>query len=155
MKKEKDQVALFKLVFTQNWEDPKADHTALNIKSNDTVLAITSGGCNVLGFLLSDPDVIYSIDINPSQTYILELKIAAIKNLDFLDFISFSGLHPYADRMDLYRKIQSGLSRDAQLFWSHQKKLIRNGFIMQGKYEWFIRFAGKFIRFLQGTGRVE
>ena len=81
MKKEKDQVALFKLVFTHNWEDPECDHAALKIKSDDAVLAITSGGCNVLGFLLFDPEVIYSIDINPAQSYLLELKIAAIKAL--------------------------------------------------------------------------
>ncbi|HEY2347665.1 MAG TPA: DUF3419 family protein [Puia sp.] len=154
MKKNKDQVKLFKLVFTQNWEDPACDHAALKIKSKDAVLAITSGGCNVLGFLLFDPEVIYSIDINPTQSYILELKIAAIKNLDFEDFVSFSGLHPNTDRMVLYGKIQSGLSRDAQRYWGNQKKLIRNGFIMQGKYEWFIKFAGRFIRLLQGRKRV-
>ena len=44
MKKEKDQVALYNLVFTHNWEDPEADLAALKIKSNDAVLAITSGG---------------------------------------------------------------------------------------------------------------
>ena len=50
MKKEKNQVALSRLVFTHNWEDPDSDHAALKIKSNDSVMAITSGGCNVLGF---------------------------------------------------------------------------------------------------------
>ena len=79
MKKEKDQVALSKLVFTHNWEDPESDHAALKIKKDDAVLAITSGGCNVLGFLLFDPAIIYSIDINPAQTWLLELKIAAVK----------------------------------------------------------------------------
>jgi S-adenosylmethionine-diacylglycerol 3-amino-3-carboxypropyl transferase len=155
MKKNKDQVGLFKLVFTHNWEDPACDHAALKIREGDSVLAITSGGCNVLGFLLFDPEIIYSIDINPSQSYILELKIAAIKNLGFEDFISFSGLHPHDDRLDLYRKIQNSLSKDAQLYWNNHEKLIRKGFIMQGKYEWFIRFAGKFIRFLQGSKRVQ
>jgi len=154
MKKSKDQVTLFKLVFTHNWEDPVCDHAALKIKNSDAVLAITSGGCNVLGFLLFDPKVIYSIDINPSQSYLLELKIAAIKNLGFEEFVSFSGLHPYSDRMDLYRKIQTSLSQDAQSYWNDHIKLIRNGFIMQGKYEWFIRFAAKFIRLLQGKKRV-
>ncbi len=35
MKKDKDQVQLFKLVFTHNWEDPESDHAALKIKSNE------------------------------------------------------------------------------------------------------------------------
>src|SRR6478609_9157719 len=102
MKKEQDQVPLSKLVFTHNWEDPESDHAALQIKRNDAVVAITSGGCNVLGFLLFDPQVIYSIDINPAQSYLLELKIAAMKALDFEEFISFAGLKNYEHRLNLY-----------------------------------------------------
>jgi len=79
MQKGKDQVALSKLVFTHNWEDPGSDQAALKIGSGDHVFAITSGACNVLGFLLYDPEVIYSVDINPAQSRILELKIAAIR----------------------------------------------------------------------------
>ena len=111
MKKEKDQVPLFKLVFTHNWEDPESDHAALKIKSNDVVVAITSGGCNVLGFLLFDPEIIYSIDINPAQSLILELKIAAIKSLEFEDFISFAGLKEHEERLTLYEKIKPFLFR--------------------------------------------
>jgi S-adenosylmethionine-diacylglycerol 3-amino-3-carboxypropyl transferase len=154
MKKNKEQVGLFKLVFTHNWEDPACDHAALKIKSKDSVLAITSGGCNVLGFLLFDPEIIYSIDINPSQSYLLELKIAAIKNLDFEEFISFSGIQSCDDRIHLYEKIRSDLCTDAQAFWNDHTEIIRKGFIMQGKYEWFIQFAGRFIRLLQGRKRV-
>ena len=71
LKQKQAQVQLFKLVFTHNWEDPESDLSALRIKSNDVVQAITSGGCNVLGFLLHDPKEIYSVDINPAQSYLL------------------------------------------------------------------------------------
>jgi S-adenosylmethionine-diacylglycerol 3-amino-3-carboxypropyl transferase len=155
MKKEKDQVSISKLVFTQNWEDPESDHAALKIKSNDSVLAITSGGCNVLGFLLFDPEVIYSIDINPAQSYLMELKIAAIKKLSFEDFISFSGLHEHNYRLELFERIRPLLSTEALAFWNTHRKVIVNGFIMNGKYEWFIRFAGKFMNLLQGRKKVQ
>ncbi|MDQ2720065.1 MAG: BtaA family protein [Bacteroidota bacterium] len=155
MKKETDQVSLFQLVFTHNWEDPESDHAALKIKSNDTVLAITSGGCNVLGFLLSDPEVIYSIDINPAQSYLLELKIAAIKCLNFNEFISFAGLKENKDRLSLYNRMKPFLSIGALEFWDGQQKLLTAGFIMNGKYERFIRLAGKFINLLQGKKRVQ
>jgi S-adenosylmethionine-diacylglycerol 3-amino-3-carboxypropyl transferase len=155
MKNEKHQVKLFQLVFTHNWEDPESDHTALRIKPNDTVMAITSGGCNVLGFLLYDPAAIYSVDINPAQSCLLELKIAAIKNLSFEDFISFAGLHEHHNRLELFDKIKPSLSREALDFMTSREKLIRKGFIMNGKYEWFIRFAGKFINLLQGKKRVK
>lgn len=154
MKKEKDQVALFKLVFTQNWEDPKADHDALKIKSNDTVLAITSGGCNVLGFLLSDPEIIYSIDINPAQSWMLELKIAAIRSLGFDDFISFAGLKEHDNRLSLYERMKPFLGNEALEFWNKQQKILKKGFLMNGKYERFILLAGKFLNLLQGKKRV-
>jgi S-adenosylmethionine-diacylglycerol 3-amino-3-carboxypropyl transferase len=152
---EKDQVALSKLVFTHNWEDPESDHAALKIKSNDTVLAITSGGCNVLGFLLLDPGVIYSIDINPAQSYLLELKMAAIKCLSFDEFIGFAGLKPHDDRLALFQKIKMHLSEEALSFWNSKQKILAKGFIMQGKYERFIQIAGKFINLLQGKKRVQ
>ncbi|MEO6722396.1 MAG: DUF3419 family protein [Ferruginibacter sp.] len=155
MKKQKEQVSLFKLVFTQNWEDPESDHAALKIKNNDSVLAITSGGCNVLGFLLFDPELIYSIDINPAQSYLLELKIAAIKALDFDEFISLAGLKDYQQRIDLYQKIRSLLSTEAKDFWDGQHRILTNGFLMNGKYERFILLAGKFLNLLQGRKRVQ
>jgi S-adenosylmethionine-diacylglycerol 3-amino-3-carboxypropyl transferase len=154
MKKGKDQVSISKLVFTQNWEDPESDHAALKIKGGDAVMAITSGGCNVLGFLLFDPSVIYSLDINPSQSYLLELKIAAIKTLGFDDFISFAGLKQHGNRMQLYDQIKSNLSQEARAFWDQQDKILKEGFVMNGKYESFIKLAGKFLNLLQGKKRV-
>ena len=154
MKQNTEQVMLSRLVFTQNWEDPESDHAALKIKSNDSILAITSGGCNVLGFLLSDPEVIYSIDINPAQSYLLELKIAAIKGLSFDEFIAFAGLTSMGDRRACYEKIRPSLSQDAGDFWDRNVKIINSGFIMHGRYEGFIKLAGNFLNLLQGKKRV-
>ncbi len=154
MEKEKNQVPLFKLVFTHNWEDPQSDIEALKIKSKDALLAITSGGCNVLGFLLFDPEIIYSIDINPAQSYLLELKIAAIKSLDFAEFISFAGLKEHEDRLILYKKIKPLLNKEALEYWDRNEKVLSHGFIMSGKYERFIKLAGKFLNLLQGRKRV-
>jgi S-adenosylmethionine-diacylglycerol 3-amino-3-carboxypropyl transferase len=155
MAEEKNQVPLLKLVFTQNWEDPDSDEAALKIKSGDTLFAITSGACNVLGFLLYNPKIIYSIDINPAQSRILELKIAAIQALDFEEFIAFSGIRKCGQRAALYNKIKPLLAIDSQAFWSTQHKIIKDGFFMHGKYENFIRIAGKFMTFLQGKSNTQ
>jgi S-adenosylmethionine-diacylglycerol 3-amino-3-carboxypropyl transferase len=154
MNKNQDQVQLSKLVFTHNWEDPLSDIHALKIKPNDTIVAITSGGCNVLGFLLNDPKTIYTIDINQAQSYLIQLKIAAIKVLNFDDFIAFSGLVSHSDRGILFNKVKPYLSPEALLFWQGNEKIIANGFIMNGKYEGFVKFAGKFLKMLQGKKRV-
>ena len=154
VKQTKDQVQLFKLVFTHNWEDPESDKAALRITTNDVVLAITSGGCNVLGFLLNDPELIYSVDINPSQSHLLELKIAAIKSLTYKEFIAFAGLTDCSKRLEIYNKFRPALTKEAAIFWDSQIKIVKQGFIMNGKYERFIKLAGKFISLLQGRKRV-
>ena len=154
MGKEKNQVALSKLVFTHNWEDPESDQAALKIKSGDTVFAITSGACNVLGFLLFDPEIIYSVDINTAQSCILELKIAAIKALDFEEFVAFSGLKKYSNRKALFEKIEPFLSLETKTVFSTEDKILKKGFFMNGRYERFIRKAGKFINILQGKNKV-
>ena len=63
-----------RLMFAQSWEDPDCDLAALQPQSGDTILAITSGGDNVLGFLLTNPQQVIAVDLNPAQTYLLELK---------------------------------------------------------------------------------
>ena len=154
MKNKQEQVQLFKLVFTHNWEDPESDHAALRIKSNDVVQAITSGGCNVLGFLLYDPKEVYSLDINPAQSYLLELKIAAIRVFDFDQFLSFAGVTGCHDRVERYHQIRHLLSVGAAAYWDGLSKHISNGFIMNGRYERFIKLAGKFLILLQGRKKV-
>ena len=154
-KDEKQQVALFKLVFTHNWEDPASDHAALKIQRDDAVMCITSGGCNAIGFLLFDPAVIYCVDINPTQSYLMELKLGAIRKLSFDDFIMLMGLRQCYDRLSIYRQLKNELSPEALNFWNGQQDLLKQGLLMNGKYERFIRLAGKFITVLQGKKRIK
>jgi S-adenosylmethionine-diacylglycerol 3-amino-3-carboxypropyl transferase len=154
MKKEQQQVSLLKLVFTQSWEDPEVDQAALKIKPGDHLVAITSGGCNVLNFLLFEPGLIYSIDINPAQSFMLELKIAAMRALDFDEFVCFSGLKDHKDRVELYVKARPFLGKEAAAFWDERKKMLNTGFLMNGRFERFIRLTGKLVVLLQGRKRV-
>ena len=43
------------LVYTQIWEDPEIDLEALALRPDSPVVAIASGGCNVLSYLTADP----------------------------------------------------------------------------------------------------
>ena len=155
MNKNKDQVQLTKLVFSQNWEDPICDHKALKIKSGDVIMAITSGGCNVLGFLEFDPKEVHSIDINAAQSFLLELKICAIKHLVFEDFLNFSGLKECPNRLSLFEKIELHLNTDTRHFWKENQKVIESGFLMNGRYDRFVKFAGSFLKMLQGKNRIQ
>ena len=149
------QVPLSSLIFTVNWEDPESDVKAIEMKARQSLLTITSGGCNTLHFLLHDPEKIYAVDINPAQTWLLELKIAAIKNLDHNEFITFLGLKKSRERIKLFTKIKHHLSIDALHFWMSNMSLIDKGILFNGKFEGFVKLAGKILSLLQGKRKIE
>ena len=57
----------------------------MHINGNDTVLTLTSGGCNGLNLLLHGAGHVVSVDCNPAQSSLLELKATAIQQLEFED----------------------------------------------------------------------
>jgi len=156
MKKEqsKTQVQLLKLIFTMNWEDPESDFKALKITQGDRMMTITSGGCNTLSFLLYNPSIIYALDINPSQSFLLELKIAAIRQLEYEEFILFLGLKNGNGRDLIYNKLKHQLSVDANEFWDQNLKLIKKGFLINGRYEKFVKLVCRMMLIVQGHKRI-
>jgi S-adenosylmethionine-diacylglycerol 3-amino-3-carboxypropyl transferase len=155
MKKAKHQVELHKLIYTMNWEDPESEHKALKIQPRDTVITITSGACNTLGFLLFDPRVVHTIDINPSQSFLLELKMAAMKRLEYPEFVRFLGLTPGDDRLEVYDRLRNDLSPNAAVFWDAHRKILQDGFLFRGRYDHFVKLVGKLTRYIQGKERVD
>lgn len=149
------QIQIQKLLFTQNWEDPELDRRALAIKPGDTLMTITSGGCNTLGFLLQDPKIIYAVDINDSQKWLMELKMEAIRSLTHPEMLQFLGLTASDDRLQTYLILRPGLSEEAQIFWDSKKKIIRKGFLTQGRFENFVKLAGRFVKLIQGKKRLQ
>ncbi len=149
------QIQLQKLLFTQNWEDPIPDQKAMRIRPGETLLTITSGGCNTLGFLLQDPQSIYSVDINGSQNWQMELKMAAFRQLDSHGLLQFFGIRESSNRLQVYEGLRSELSKEAQIFWDAKKDIIAKGFLGQGRFEKFVGMVGALIRFLQGQKRVD
>ena len=83
------------LVYNTCWEDPAVDRQALALTPDDTMLVITSAGCNVLDYALAGPRRIHAVDANPRQTALLELKLAGIRRLGFDDFFALFGKIAY------------------------------------------------------------
>ena len=106
------------LVYNTCWEDPAVDRRALDLRAEDTMLVITSAGCNVLDYALLGPRRIYAVDANPRQTALLELKLAAIRRLDHGDFFALFGRGHHARFAELYRDaLRADLSPFTQHFW--------------------------------------
>ncbi len=52
-----------------------------NINSNDVCLTLTSGGCNALNLLIHGAKQVVSVDCNPAQSALLQLKQVAIQQV--------------------------------------------------------------------------
>jgi S-adenosylmethionine-diacylglycerol 3-amino-3-carboxypropyl transferase len=107
-----------RIIFGHVWEDPRLDKQALKIKKDDVLLTISSAGCNGLSFLLDEPKHVYLVDRNPCQNALVELKIAAIKTLEYEDFWKMFGegaLPQFSTKY--YPRLRPQLSAASQQFW--------------------------------------
>jgi S-adenosylmethionine-diacylglycerol 3-amino-3-carboxypropyl transferase len=122
-----DAICSRALVYNTCWEDPAVDRLALELSERDTLLVITSAGCNVLDYALTGPRRIHAVDANPRQNALLELKIAGIRRLEFEDFFAAfgQGYHPKAEW--LYReRLREELSPFARYFWDRRIRWFGN-----------------------------
>jgi len=115
------------LVYNTCWEDPRLDRVALGIQPTDSILVITSAGCNALDYALCQPEHVYAVDMNPRQNALLDLKIAGIKTLDFEDFFRLFGygFHPEARRL-YQRRMRPAMPAWSQAWWDKWIKFFNN-----------------------------
>src|SRR5258706_3022265 len=69
------------LVYPQIWEDPVVDLEALMLKDGEHLVAIASGGCNIMSYLAAADVRITAIDLNPAHIALNKLKLAAAQHL--------------------------------------------------------------------------
>eukprot|EP01120_Amphizonella_sp_Union-15-10_P010870 TRINITY_DN4506_c0_g1_i1.p1 TRINITY_DN4506_c0_g1~~TRINITY_DN4506_c0_g1_i1.p1 ORF type:complete len:417 (-),score=63.87 TRINITY_DN4506_c0_g1_i1:57-1307(-) len=125
-----------KIIFNTVWEDPRLDREALNIQKGDVIMTISSAGCNALSFLLDEPKRIYLVDRNPCQNALVELKIAAIKNLEYEQFWQLFGLGRLPNFSNVYYPIlRKDLSHASQQFWD-QKAFYFDGKSIKKSFYW-------------------
>ncbi len=106
------------LVYNTCWEDPAVDRQALQVTGQDTLLVITSAGCNTLDYALQGPLRVHAVDANPRQTALLQLKLAGIRALDFDDFFLLFGDGRHPRFQELYQDVlRSQLEEFAQGYW--------------------------------------
>jgi S-adenosylmethionine-diacylglycerol 3-amino-3-carboxypropyl transferase len=133
-----DAVYQRSLLYNACWEDPAIDRVALNLSADDVVLVITSAGCNALDYALLGPKRVHAVDANPRQTALLELKLSAIRKLEFDDFFALFGTGHHPGFRQLYQQnLRSELSPFAQGFWDERQHWFsgsgwRNSFYFHG-----------------------
>ncbi len=114
------------LVYNQCWEDPRLDRQALELTSEDNVVVITSAGCNALDYALAGANHVYAVDMNHRQNALLELKKAAVTNLDYESYFSLFGSGRLDNWESVYgEKLRVNLPEHAQKFWDRHGKFFK------------------------------
>ena len=137
------------LVYNTCWEDPRLDHQALQLSETDRVMVITSAGCNALDYLLASPQAVHAVDMNPRQNALLQLKVAAIRNLEFEDFFQIFGQGYHPRMAEIYSKtLRPNIDDWSQLYWDKWNKFFRSprrSFYFRGTSGYFARMINFYI----------
>lgn len=132
------------------WEDERIVDEGLRPAPGDTILSITSGGDLSLKFLAHEPARVISLDFNPRQTHLLELKRAALERLDHDELWEFFGLRGGASRVRLYERLRDALPPEARRFWDGSVNLILREGLACGKQDRYLRFVARAVAAVVG-----
>ena len=147
-------------VYNQIWEDPRVDLSALQIVPGESrLVTISSGGCNVLNYLVERPAAIAALDMNRSHINLLRLKLAALARLPDYDafFLFFGCGDDAANRHNYYRYLSDHLDEQTrefweggswwrQMFWGRRINYFTKNFYDYAKLGYFLRFLHRIAR---------
>lgn len=130
-------------LYSADNEDTRSELLALDICSDDTVVAIAAGGGRVLSLLGAGPRRLVAVDRRPDQLFNLELKAAAMGAFDHEGFLAFLGIAEDRSRLDRYATVRPSLSWSARRYWDRRRRLVQDGVFFAGRTETaLVRFMG-------------
>ena len=144
------------LVYPQIWEDPAIDMEALALRPSDHVVAIASGGCNILSYLTTGPAKISAVDLNGAHVALGRLKLCAAKTLpDPASFLRFFGEANSAENVVAYdRHIRPDLDAVSAGFWNARRAWGRRRISVFARGFYRHGMLGKFIGAGHQLGRL-
>jgi len=120
-------------------EDTWSEIAALNLGPKESVLSVTGSGCRTLSLLLDGPQRLVSVDVNPVQNCLLELKAVAMRHLGHSEFLEFVGVRSAASREGVYADLRSDLTSASRGFWDQNRAALAEGVIYSGAHERYFR----------------
>lgn len=131
-------------------EDWRTEQKALKIEPDNHVVCITSSGDRPLNLLSTNCLQITSVDVNPIQNHLLDLKRAAMLHLDYPSYLEFLGITNHQKGRSLPRKVFEELRDESKMFWIHNSRLIEKGVIYQGQLERSCSYFAQIMRLFRG-----
>src|SRR5262245_14293846 len=146
------------LVYTQIWEDPEVDLEALALSEDCHVVAIASGGCNVLSYLTGNPARITAVDLSRAHVALGRLKLVAASRLPSWEaFYRFFGAADDEANIAAYeRLIAPHLDRQSRADWEGRRPqhLGRRRISIFARNAYRHGVLGRFIGLAHATARV-
>jgi len=128
------------------WEDADILLAGLAPAPGSKVLSIGSAGDNSFSFLVTDPELVVAVDVNPTQLFLIELKKVCIQNLEWEEALAFLGFLHSEDRLQCFQTLKSQLSSATRVYCESNLPMIAGGIIHQGKFEkYFQLFSGRIL----------
>lgn len=115
------------LVYPQIWEDPVVDLEALGLSAGEHLIAIASGGCNILSYVTAVDVQVTGLDLNPAHVALNKLKLAAVQHLpDYAAFHCFLAKANSADNVSAYDAyIKEHLDAVSREYWESRDRIGR------------------------------
>ena len=128
------------ILYTAADEDNESELRGLGERATGSVVSITGSGCRSLSLLVAQPEELISVDANPLQNHLLELKAASIRQLEHPETLAFLGARGAIDRPRTYRTaLRADLSAGAREFWDLNQRAIERGVLYTGAHETHFR----------------
>jgi S-adenosylmethionine-diacylglycerol 3-amino-3-carboxypropyl transferase len=135
-----------KIYYSSVNEDSTSEYRALRIQPTDRILCITGSGARPLDLLVKSPGEVVSIDLNPLQNFLFELKLAALKHFEYDEFLDFLGITNRRNRIAAYKKIRSSLSFNVRGYWDRHQSDIHHGVFYTGNWEKYFRILSLYLQ---------
>ncbi|MBU1695039.1 MAG: BtaA family protein [Verrucomicrobia bacterium] len=137
------------------WEDAQLLFEALQ-PAGKRILSIASGGDNCLALVGEGAEVV-AADLSRAQLACVDLKIAAIRELDYDDLLTFLGIRSATDRLAVFeRRLRAALPEYAAEFWAERPNALAAGIVHAGKFEAYFRlFRTRVLPLIHGRRTVE
>jgi S-adenosylmethionine-diacylglycerol 3-amino-3-carboxypropyl transferase len=139
------------ILYSTSDEDSNSELRALKVSPTDTVVSVTGSGCRTLSLLTQNPRTIISVDYSPGQSYLLQLKLAAIRALSYDRLLEFFGVDPCQSRWEMFQSLHAQIPPEAAAYFSGHRLAIEKGILFAGRHEQFyIRFVAPVMHLLFG-----
>jgi S-adenosylmethionine-diacylglycerol 3-amino-3-carboxypropyl transferase len=130
-------------IYNLSFEDGSVDRNIMNFNSDDVLLCITTGGDNILNYLIDDVKKIHTADINIHQNFLLETKMSMMKVLSRDEFFKVlnsrnKNSEGYKLFLDNLERIKENMSPCGKI-WLEKNKIDFSHFIESGSVKYHVK----------------